>query len=106
MRKISDLLREHDRVWFYITDEYTEDFCSELCDIGARFQNGDAVTADNIGNVMGVHADGGVGHISYMIWYNTFSVKDAPIKIDYGKYHTGQNDYVFTEPNIVPLGWK
>ena len=106
MRKISELLQAYGRVWFYIADEYAEEFCAELCEFGARFQNGDAVTADNIGNIMGVHADGVVGYVSYMIWYNTFSVKDAPVKVDYAKYHTGQSDFVFTEPNIVPLGWK
>ncbi len=104
MRNISDLLREHGRVWFYITDAYKEAFCSELCAYGAHFRNGDAVTADAIGNLMGVSADGTVGHISYMIWYSTFSVQDAPIKVDYAAYRSERSDYVLTEPNIVPLG--
>ena len=49
-------------------------------------------------------ADGAVGHISYMIWYSTFSVQDAPIKVDYAAYRSERSDYVLTEPNIVPLG--
>lgn len=105
-RSIADLLQEYDRVWFYIEDDYTDAFYSELCELGAHFQNGDAVTVDNIGNIMSVHSDGVVGHISYMIWYNTFSVKDSPVKVDYAKYRTGQREYVFTEPNIVPMGWE
>lgn len=105
-RSIADLLQEHGRVWFYITDACIDDFYSELYEFGGHFQNGDAVTRDNIGNIMGVHSDGTVGHISNMIWYNTFSVKDAPIKVDYAKYRSGVDGYVFTEPNIVPMGWE
>ena len=43
MNNISDLLQAHGRVWFYISDEYKETFYSELCVLGAHFQNGDAV---------------------------------------------------------------
>ena len=104
MREISDLLQTQDRVWFYITDESKDTFYSELCALGAHYHNGEAVIKDSIGNLMGVHADGHVGHLSYMIWYTTFSVADAPMKVDYEKYHADQADYVITEPNIVPLG--
>lgn len=106
MNNISDLLQAHGRVWFYISDEYKETFYSELCALGAHFQNGNTVTEDLIGNIMAVHADGTVGYVSYMIWYNTFSVHDAPVKVDYAKYRTGQSDYVLSVPNVVPLGWE
>lgn len=104
MRTIKELLLRHENVWFYISEEYLDRFYDELIDNDARFINGSKITRESIGHIMGVHDDWTIGYVSNLVWYQTFFVPSAPLKLDYGKYLTGKCDYLITEPNIIPLG--
>lgn len=106
MRKIEELLFEHENVWFYITDAFHEAFYNELISMNVRFLNGTEVSPESIGNIVGIHSDHTIGCVSYLVWYNTFYVPNAPLKVDYEKYSVGASDYVITEPNITPLGFE
>lgn len=102
-RKITSLINDNTEVWFYIEDEYMQLFFNELCEIGARFLNGEEITKDSIKTMMGVSRDKTVGYVSNLVWYNTFFTENPAIKVFYGKYKEGSEDYIIKEPNIVPL---
>lgn len=107
MNSIDMLLKEQEHVRFYVTDEWKQDFYEELMSLGARFISGNNITLESISTLMEVGRDGTVGHISNMIWYNSFlSAKFTTIKIDYGKYRSGDIEYQITQPNIIPLNWE
>ena len=106
MRNIQELLLKHENVWFYISESYHERFYNELLHNGAKFMNGSEITPESIGHIVGVHADWTVGCVSNLVWYNAFSVTTAPLKVDYGKYISDNEDYVIIKPNIIPLGFE
>ena len=106
MRKIKDLLAENERVWFYVTDEWQKEFYEELLFMGVKFRNGNTITQESISYLMGVGRDGTVGYVSHFSWYYSFISKYATYqKIDYGRFHCGEEDYLILEPNIKPVIW-
>lgn len=101
MRKMKNLFTENERVWFYITSEWQQDFYEELISLKARFMNGEQIHADSFGIMMGVGRDGTTGYISNLVWYYSFfSSADMYTRVDYGKYRSGADDYLITVPNI------
>lgn len=107
MRKMKDLFTENERVWFYITPEWQQEFYEELISLKARFMNGEQIQADSIGTMMEVGRDGTTGYISNMVWYYSFfSSADMYIKVDYGKYRSGADGYLITVPNIHPVSFE
>ena len=107
MRSIEMLLKQHEDVWFYVTDEWKQDFYKELMSLEARFISGDIIALESISTLMGIGRNRTVGYISNLVWYNSFfSSSSTPIKVDYGKYHSGDDDYLITKPNITPVDWN
>lgn len=102
-RDISKLLSQYKEVWFWIDEEYQDRFFNDLIDMKVIFISGDPVTRDAIRHCMGVDNAGTVGYVSNLIWYNTFSNGNPPVKINYGKYISGEDDYIFSKPNIMPI---
>ena len=94
MRKIDELFLEHERIWFYVGEEWKEAFFEEILSRNARFQNGTLLKREDIGCFMGVGRDGTVGYVSYFVWYSSFGSPYARVKIDYRKYRLGASDYI------------
>ena len=106
MRSIEMLLKQHEDVWFYVTDEWKQDFYKELMSLEARFISGDIIALESISTLMGIGRNRTVGYISNLVWYKSFfSSSSTPIKVDYGKYHSGDEEYLITNPNITPVNW-
>ena len=107
MRSIEILLNEHKDVWFYVTDVWRRDFYKELVSLGAKFVSGDNITLETIGTLMGIDRNRIVGYVSNLVWYNSFfSQISTTIKVDYGKYRRGDDEYLITRANISPLNWN
>ena len=102
MKEIRSLLNEYDNIWFYVSEQYQDQFYNELKLMDAHFLNGSKLAPESIGNIVGVHSDGTIGCVSYFVWYNSFFSTSTPIKIDYEKFCVGKDDYVITVPNILP----
>ena len=101
MRKMKTLFEEKERVWFWVTDEWKKDFYNELVEFGAMFNNGNPITLDSLGDIIGVWRDGKVGLVSYFVWDMSFGVTtlDVP-RVDYGKYRRGMEDYMILTSNV------
>lgn len=107
MRKMKDLFTENERVWFYITSEWQQDFYEELISLKARFMNGEQIQEGSIGSMMGVGRDGTTGYISNLVWYYSFfSSGDVFVKVDYGKYRSGAGDFLIMIPNVRPVSFE
>ncbi len=107
MRKIQELLTENEEVWFCITEEWQQDFYEEIVSIGANFISGGSITRESISTLMGINRDKEVGYISNQVWYNSLrSEKSKTLKIDYGKYRSGEKNYQIASPDIVPVEWE
>lgn len=104
MRSIEMLLKEYEDVRFYVTDEWKQDFYEQLMSLGAGFNSGNDITLESINTLMGVNRNRTVGYISNLVWYKSF-FSQAPtiIKVDYGKYRSGDDEYLITKPNITPV---
>lgn len=113
MRTITQLLQEHERVWFYLQDKETEQaFVNELNAIGATYLNGKQVTQENCSPIMAVHKDLKVAHLMIMIWNASFSPSfqehsskelSQAIKVDYAKYAANEDEYSCTKSSFIPL---
>jgi len=107
MRSIENLLKEQGHVWFYVTEEWHQEFYDELVSLEMRFMSGENITPKSISVLMGISNDGTVGYVSHLVWYNSFfSPSATPTKVDYGKYHCGADDYFIIKPNITPINWN
>lgn len=106
MRSMEILLKEQGHVRFYVTDGWKQDFYEELMSLGARIISGDNITLESISTFMGIDRNRTVGYISKLVWYKSFfSSSSTTIKVDYGKYRSGDDEYLITKPNITPVNW-
>ena len=103
MKKILDLLKKYDEVWFWINEDVQEQFYAELNQIGAMFLNGKPILLEDIRHCMGISKDFSVGYISNLVWSKTFSSGTTAIKVNYKKYVSGEEDYIYTKPNTYPI---
>lgn len=112
MRTIENLLRENERVWFFLrNDEAETAFAKELTELGACYLNGSKITAQSCSPIMSVHKDLRVAHLMIMIWNasfkESFNQHCAPelanvLRVDYEKYVNGESDYVCTKSEFYP----
>ena len=103
MRNLYELFSETeaDRIWFWI---------GPLLGSKQRFlqdckYSGIQTTGFTPGNVVSLHRDGGLRHVSVMVWIAGFShEKFITIpKVDYETFREGRNDYLFTKCNLKPI---
>ena len=113
MNHILSLLEIYDEVWFYVPNEYREQFLQELIDMDAYFINGapakdetQQLLALNYRLQIGVDRNREVGYISNICWCGSFSSSTSKAKIHYGRYVTGDKNYVITQPDLVPISPK
>ena len=114
MRTIKNLTSNHERVWFYLKDEETEDlFVHELNEMGATYLNGEKISLSNCSPIMAVHADGKVAHLMIMIWNASFSpsfkehsskILANAVKVDFAKYIRGDDDYICKKSEFIRIG--
>ena len=100
MRTLRDLVTDHDLVWIYIgNDAEKEAFAAQCGDEGFHFSDGDAVAADRCGHVMALHNDLTLGNLAIFIWVMSFEddVANTPLRVEYGKYAQGADDFVCKE---------
>lgn len=112
MRTIKELLKESERVWFYLKDKETERaFVNELCEYGATYLNGSQITVESCSPIMSVHNDMKVAHLMIMIWNASFSPSFEScatpelvhvLKVDYAKYHGGESNYLCDRSPFIP----
>lgn len=107
MRKMRELFKENERVWFWISDEWKAEFCKELVEFGAKYNNGTEITLESLGNIMGVWRDGTVGHVSYFVWDMSFGNSFLNlIRVDYEKYRSGEKEYQILKSNVTLVDSK
>ena len=110
MNHILSLLEIYDEVWIYVPDEYREQFLQELIDMDAHFISGTPAKKitlrENIRLQIGVDRNREVGYISNICWCGSFSSSTSKAKIHYGRYVTGDKNYVITNPDLVPISPK
>lgn len=104
MRKITELLKEDRRIWFYLRNaESQERFAQEAGDLGCRFLNGAPVTVESCSSIMSVHQDRKVAHVSWMVWDASFMPSfperycgdsSKILRVDYDRYVDGTADYL------------
>ena len=114
MRTIKELLKENERVWFYLKDKDSErDFVQELREYTATYLNGSQVTIESCSPIMAVHHDMKVAHLMIMIWNASFSSSfekcaspelARALKVDYAKYRNGEEDYLCERSVFLPVG--
>ena len=112
MRTIKHLLQENERVWFFLrSDDAEKAFAKELTELGARYLNGNKITAQSCSPIMSVHKDLKVAHLMIMIWNasfrKSFNQHCAPelanvLKVDYEKYIHGEASYICGESEFLP----
>jgi len=106
-RSIATLLKKYDELWFYISDDYKEIFHKEIVALNAKFISGNDVDIKDIQTLMGINKGKEVGYISNLVWYNSFnSTKSEIIKVNYEKYHEGNDEYQIVKPNIMPIDFN
>lgn len=113
MRKIQDLLDSGCRVWFYLQDRDAQNrFVAEINEMGGTYLNGNPVTEENCSPIMAVHTDRKVAHLMIMIWNASFQRGFSNhyrgdvsriLKVDYAKYVAGDDDYICTRSEFVPV---
>lgn len=65
------------------------------------FSNGNQITLDSLGDIVGVWRDGTVGLVSYFVWDMSFGSITLDItRVDYGKYRSGMEEYMICTSNI------
>ena len=100
MRSIKDLLKENSKVWFYFSNElYGKRFIEEARTLGIHIHDG--IPVENAGILLGVDSNLKAGRVSMMVWECSFYSESIflcpPTKVDYGKYISGEEDYLITE---------
>ena len=105
MRKIKDLLEQNERVWIYLkSDQETRDFMRDAKAEGFRWLNGDEIPAEDRGHIIGIQKDLRIGHVSMYIWGMAFqcdrSGAHTPMRVDYGLYRAGEENFVCQRPGI------
>lgn len=105
MLKIKELLKEHERIWFYIdNDETGIHFMREVEKMGGKFIDGSTTKEHLCGKIMAFGRNNIVAYVSLMIWWMSFSdeykCENKVLKIDYGKFKRGENDYIINSCNF------
>ena len=104
MSKIKELLKENERVWFYIdTDEAGTRFMQEVEKMGGKFPDGSTVNENSCGKIMAFGRDKKVAYVTLKVWCMSFSQEQEIgkiLKIDYGKYERGEKDFVIKSCNF------
>lgn len=119
MRTLQELIDRHSIIWFSIGSDkdLCTQFMSELAELGMLWVNGRPVTPeDNCSYFMGFGPSRTIGHISWQIWRVSwlneesdldhrerfYSNGQIPLRVDYGKYRRGEEDYLVRE-NVVKI---
>jgi len=105
MPKIKELLKEHERIWFYIdNDETGIHFMREVEKMGGKFVDSSTTKEHLCGKIMAFGRNNIVAYVSLMIWWMSFSdeykCENKVLKIDYGKFKRGENDYIINSCNF------
>jgi len=112
MNHILSLLEIYDEVWFYVPNEYRNQFLQELIAMDAYFINGASakdetqrLLALNYRLQIGVDRNKKVGYISHICWYGSFSsTSNVSIpNIHYGRYVAGDKNHIITKPDLIPV---
>ena len=104
MNSIRELLDIHNRIWFWIEEDYKITFYEEIVSLGVTFINGDVVSLESIRHCMGIdRTEMKVGYVSNLVWFHSFGMDDSPLKVNYRRFREGENPYMISDVNIIPL---
>lgn len=112
MRKIEELLKTNESVWFYAKDEQArKQLAEELQEMNCKYLNGASIEDEGISIVTAVHADKSIAHVALMAWEVSFQKGDGSRgirhnffyipKIDYKKFHGNESQYLIEKCNII-----
>ena len=117
MRSIKELINKNEVIWFSIGSDQAlrSQFMQEAAELGIDWVSGRPVSdGDRCGYFMGIGPSPTLGYVSWQIWRASWLTEEAnpedrsraysnrvvPIRVDYGKYTRGDEDYLVTE-NVV-----
>lgn len=105
MRLLADLVKENTDVWVYCENEaFQKHFLKQLEYEGFHAVNGQKPTELFYHQLYGISNDMTVGYLAVMIWCLTFRTeKDNRIRVDYGKYISGAEDYFCHTATLKPV---
>lgn len=109
MRTLRSLTEQCDTVWFCCdTQELQKLFLRQCVDEGFLTMNGDKPTELNCNRLYGI-SNNSVGYLMGMCWelgyrgaaidIGTDKRVKNPVRVDYGKYMAGDEDYLYHYPN-------
>ena len=95
MRKLTDLIRAYPYVWIFCrTEDLQIQFLNQLETEGFKALNGQNPTELFHHQLYGINDDMTMGYLSSMIWvFSARNACDDPIRVDYEKYITDEDDY-------------
>lgn len=93
------LIKENEKVWFYLNEEDKENFIKEVNDLNITFNDSTKLTLDNCGLLMAI-SNYKLAYISGFIWNASFHSNQLnPLRVNYKNYKN-KKDYKIIEPNF------
>ena len=110
MRSLKALIEQNDSVWIYCKDEPLQvQFLEQAESEGFLALNGQKPTELFHHMLYGIDSDMTMGYLSNMCWCLTFREGDTHVRVDYGKYIAGEEDYICHTSPLKKVGqteWK
>lgn len=107
MSKIEELIREHERVWFYLNSEETKArFVQDATALGCIYLNGEPLNIHNCYHIMAIHSDHRLAQVKIFIWNASFQSANFvpfPLRVDYAKLISGEDDWICKESEFIPI---
>jgi hypothetical protein len=102
MRLLSTLTETNSSVWIYCeTEELQDHFLHQAEKEGYHARSGQKPTELTRQYFYGINDDLNMGFLSTMIWHRSFELEDdTHVKIDYGKFISGEEDYICRTSHI------
>ena len=107
MRTVTKLLSLQDTVWVYLESEaLCRRFLKDAEAEGFTFGDGVRPTGREGSDLFALRRDltlSYLGFIGHMAFFQGETGKDAPARVDYGRYLAGRDDYVLTQKGLRKL---
>ena len=108
MRTLTSLLKEQEAVWIYCeSEDLQKNFLQKAEEEGFLARNGSKPTELSLQKFYGINSGMTMGYISNLIWFMSFQCKDTRNqKIDYGKFSSGEEDYLCQRTHIKSVKFE
>ena len=108
MRTLTSLLKEQEAVWIYCeSEDLQKKFLQKAEEEGFLARNGSKPTELSLQKFYGINSGMTMGYISNLIWFMSSQCGDkSHPKIDYGKYLSGEEDYLCQRTHIKSVKFE